>query len=37
VPAGSLKQQNYAVELYGIPTGGVAEIVGSYSFGLVTQ
>jgi hypothetical protein len=37
LPASLLNAQNYAVELSGIPAGGVAEIVSSYPFRVVTQ
>jgi hypothetical protein len=37
VPAGTLKQQNYTIELTGISAGGAAEFVASYAFGVVMK
>jgi len=37
LPASLLNAQNYVVELSGVSSGGVGEIVGSYSFRVVTQ
>jgi len=37
LPASLLKQQNYALELFGISTNGASEIVGSYAFKVVIQ
>jgi hypothetical protein len=36
-PAGLLKQQNYIVDLAGIPSHGASEIVGGYPFTVVLQ
>lgn len=37
LPASLLNQQNYVVELYGMPATGAGEIVSSYPFSVVTQ
>jgi hypothetical protein len=37
IPAGVLKQQNYVVELAGLPAHGAPEIVGSYPFRTVLK
>jgi hypothetical protein len=37
LPASLLNSQNYLVELSGVSSGGVAEIVSSYSFRVLTQ
>jgi hypothetical protein len=37
VPAGTLKQQNYMIELTGISAGAAAESVANYAFGVVMK
>ncbi|HEY6308699.1 MAG TPA: hypothetical protein VI488_19835 [Candidatus Angelobacter sp.] len=37
IPAGVLKQQNYVVELTGLPAHGIPEIIGSYPFHTVLK